>query len=68
MRMSELNISKSQLIQIVDNYVWNVRNKNIFYDKVEGFTYDELAEKYNLSVVRIKEIVKECLDKVSKHI
>ena len=68
MRMSELNISKSQLIQIVDNYVWNARNKNIFYDKVEGFTYDEIAEKYNLSVVRIKEIVKECLDKVSKHI
>lgn len=68
MRMSELNISKSQLTQIVDNYVWNARNKNIFYDKVEGFTYDELAEKYNLSVVRIKEIVKECLDKVSKHI
>lgn len=68
MRMSELNISKSQLIQIVDNYVWNARNKNIFYDKVEGFTYDELAEKYNLSVVRIKEIVKECLDKVSNHI
>lgn len=68
MRMSELNISKSQLIQIADNYVWNARNKSIFYDKVEGFTYEELSEKYNLSVVRIKEIVKDCLDRISKHI
>lgn len=68
MRMSELDIPKTQLIMLVEDYIYIARNKSIFLNKVEGYTYEELAEKYNLSVVRIKEIVKECLDKVSKHI
>ncbi len=68
MRLSELNISKSQLVSLADDYIFNARNKSIFLNKVEGYTYEELAEMYNLSTVRIKEIVKECLNKVSKHI
>lgn len=68
MRLSELNISKSQLINIADDYIFNARNKSLFLHKVEGYTYEELSEMYNLSTVRTKEIVKDCLDKVSKHI
>lgn len=68
MKMSELNISRSELEYLVSEYVWNARNKSIFYMKLEGYTYEEIAEKYNLSTVRVKEIVKECLDKVTKHI
>ena len=68
MRMSELDIPKSQLIMLVENYVYIARNKSIFLNKLEGYTYEELAEMYNLSTVRVKEIVKECLDKISKHI
>ena len=45
-----------------------VRNKAIFYMKLDGYTYEEIAEKFNLSTVRTKEIVKECLDKIAKHI
>ena len=68
MRMSELDLPKSQLIMLVENYVYIARNKSIFLNKLEGYTYEELAEMYNLSTVRVKEIVKECLDKISKHI
>lgn len=68
MRLSELNISKSQLINIADDYIFNARNKSLFLHKVEGYTYEELSEMYNLSTVRTKEIVKECLEKISKHI
>lgn len=68
MRMSELNIPRSQIEYLIESYVYVARNKDIFYMKLEGYTYEELAEMYNLSTVRIKEIVKECLDKIAKHI
>lgn len=68
MRLSELDISKPRLTELTEFYVYNARNKSIFLNKVEGYTYEELAEMYNLSTVRIKEIVKECLNKVSRHI
>ena len=67
MRMSELDISKSQLNVLVEDYIYNARNKSLFMKKVEGYTYEELSEMYNLSTVRTKEIVKECLDKIAKH-
>lgn len=68
MRMSELNIPRSQIEYLIESYVYVARNKSIFYKKLEGYTYEELSEMYNLSTVRIKEIVKECLDKIEKYI
>lgn len=68
MRLSELNIPRSQIEYLIESYVYVARNKSIFYKKLEGYTYEELSEMYNLSTVRIKEIVKECLDKIAKHI
>ena len=68
MRMSDLDIPKSQLMILVDDYIYIARNKEIFLMKLEGYTYEEIAEEYNLSAVRVKEIVKECLEKINKHI
>lgn len=68
MRMSELNISKPQLLELTESYVFNARNKSIFLKKIEGYTYEEVAEEFSLSTVRTKAIVKECLEKISKHI
>lgn len=68
MKLSELNIPKSEIVRLSDEWILVARNKNIFLNKVEGYTYEELSEMYNLSTVRTKEIVKECLEKISKHI
>lgn len=68
MRMSELNLPRSEIVRLTEEWVMIVRNKAIFYMKLDGYTYEEIAEKFNLSTVRTKEIVKECLDKISKHI
>ncbi len=68
MRLNELDIPRSEIERLSDEWILVVRNKSIFYKKLEGYTYEEIAEEYNLSTVRIKEIVKECLDKISKHI
>ena len=68
MRLSELDISKPQLVELTEFYVFNARNKALFLRKIEGYTYEEVAEEFNLSTTRTKEIVKECLEKISKHI
>ena len=67
MRLSELDLSKSQLVNLAEDYIFNARNKSLFLMKVEGYTYEELSEMYNLSTVRTKCIVQECLEKISKH-
>ena len=68
MRLSELDLPKPQLVELTEFYIFNARNKALFMRKVEGYTYEEVAEEFNLSTVRTKEIVKECLDKIAKHI
>ena len=68
MRLNELNLPRSEIVRLTEEWVMIVRNKTIFYMKLDGYTYEEIAEKFNLSTVRTKEIVKECLDKISKHI
>lgn len=67
MKLSDLNIARSRLVELADEYIYNPRNKTLFLKKIEGYTYDELSEMYNLSTVRTKEIVKECFEKISKH-
>ena len=68
MRLSELEISRSELDHLISEYIWNVRNKAIFYRKLEGYTYEEVAEEYNLSTTQTKAIVKDCINRISKHI
>ena len=68
MRLNELNLPRSEIVRLTEEWVMIVRNKSIFYMKLDGYTYEEIAEKYNLSTVRTKEIVKDCLDRISKHI
>ena len=67
MRMSDLSIPKSEIEHLIDEYVYVVRNKMVFYSKLEGKTYEEVAEEYNLSTQQVKVIVKDCLNKISKH-
>lgn len=67
MKIHELGLPKSEIVKIADEWIFKTRNKSIFFSKIEGFTYEEVAEMYNLSVVRTKEIVKECFDTICKH-
>lgn len=68
MKLTELNIPKSELLLLMDEWVYNVRNKRILLRKIEGFTYEEVAEEFNLSTVRVKEIVKQSENLILKQI
>ena len=67
MKVSKLNLPRSVVIELADEWIWNARNKEIFFLKLEGATHEELAEKYKLSVQRVKEIYKECKIIILEH-
>lgn len=68
MRMSELDLPRSELERLIGEYVYIARNRSIFYMKLEGSTYEEVAEEFHLSTNQTKAIVKDCLNRISKHI
>ena len=67
MKLNELNIPRSELEHLIDEWIWIVRNKSILIKKLEGSTYEELAEEYHLSVQRIKEIVRDAQNLILEH-
>ena len=56
MKMRDLGMSRSEIVRIADEYIWNPRNKQILYMKMEGRTYEEIAEHFCLSPQYVKEI------------
>ena len=49
MKLRDLGISRSEIIRIAEDWVWNPRNRQILYMKMEGKTYEEIAEMLCLS-------------------
>lgn len=55
------SISNAELYEIINNWIKGrmaYRNKQIMVDRlIEGMTYDKIAEKYELSINQVKNIV-----------
>ena len=68
MKLSDLDLPRSAIVNLTEEWILVARNKAIFYKKIEGYTYEEIAELYNLSTQRTKEIVRDCINRISKHI
>ena len=50
-------------------WVTNERDRNIMHDRmINGMVYDRLAEKYDLSVRRLKQIVYKWQEKIFLHL
>ena len=67
MKLHELGIPKSEIIRIADEWVWNTRNKSMLFLKMEGYTYEQIAEMYNLSTQYTKEIITASQNLIIKH-
>jgi hypothetical protein len=68
MKLHELGLSKSQILYLIDEWIWNTRNKEMLILKLEGLTYEEIAEKYCLSVQYTKEIILASQNRILKHL
>ena len=63
------NLSRAELQQYIDQWIFNERNRLILADRLfNGTTYERLAEKYDLSTQQVKTIVYKAIDRLEKHL
>ena len=61
--------SNSEIIKIIDEYIHDERNRAILKRRFcDGICYEKLAEEFDLSVSRVKNIIYKNEVKVFKHL
>ncbi len=67
-----INASTDNLNRIIDNHITGFkayRNRGILKSRlIEGHTFEEIAEEYDMSVMQIKNIVYRDMEIISKYL
>ena len=62
-------ISNSELDTLISEWVKNKRDREILHDRlIDGLRFEELAEKYDLSVRQTKNVVYKGEEVLLKHL
>ena len=62
------NLSRSELQYLIDQWIFNERDRLIVSDRLfRSATYEQLAEKYDMSDRQIKNIVYKAIDRLERH-
>ena len=67
MKFEALNLPRSEIIHLIEEWCLNARNKQILLRRLDGLTYEEIAEEFNLSTIRVKEIVATSYNRIKDH-
>lgn len=63
------DLSRTQLENLIDEWILNERNRNIAKRRlIDGVCYEPLAIEFDMSVRQIKNIVYKVEDKIFRHI
>lgn len=63
------NISRSQWERLIDEWIFNERNRSILKRRLlDGIRYEDLAEEFGLSVRQVKNIVYRSETRLFTHI
>lgn len=63
------NITNSHIREVVSEYIHSERDRGIMIDRyVNGYTFEKIAEIYDMSTVQIKRIVYKNEMTVFKHL
>ena len=63
------DLSRDQITYLINQFIFSRRDREITIDRLlDGMTYEELAEKYYMSVRHIKSIIHKCKDIVFSHV
>ena len=67
--LGKFDLSKQQVLDLIDAYIFNERNRQILSRRLlDGVGYEDLAEEYSLSVNQVKTVCYEAIEKISAHI
>jgi len=66
---SKYDLSRDEIVHLINQFIFSRRDRDMTKDRLlEGMTYEELAEKYFMSVRHIKNIIHKCKDIVFSHV
>ena len=64
-----IEYSNSQISELIDDYIHNVRNRAILKDRlIDGLTYERIAEIYDMSYQQVRTIIYKEQERLFKHI
>lgn len=67
--LDEFNLSRQQVLDLIDSYIFNERNRQILRRRLlDGVCYEDLAEEFCLSVNQAKTVCYAAILKISSHI
>lgn len=65
----QYDLSRDEICYLIEQFVFSKRDRQMIRDRlIDGMTYEELAEKYYMSVRQIKNIVHKNKDIVFSHV
>lgn len=63
------NITNSQIDLLISEYIHNEMHRKVLHHRlVDGYTYEKIADKMDMSVRQIKNIVYKAEAKLFKHL
>ena len=69
MKLNDCNLSRSQIEDVIFEWIFNKKHRDILIDRLlDGMTYQEIAEKHDISVQQTKNIIYKAQDKLFKHL
>lgn len=69
MDVYKYDLSRSQWEKLIDEYIFDERNRKILKRRLlDGVRYEMLAEEFSLSVRHTQQIVEKCEKQLFKHI
>jgi DNA-directed RNA polymerase specialized sigma24 family protein len=67
--LNDTDLSRSQIENLIYEWIFNKRHRDILIDRLlEGMTFQDIAEKYDLSVQHTKRIIYKAEEKLFKHL
>lgn len=67
--IERFDLSRTEWERLIDDWIFNQKHRDILKDRLlNGIPFEPLAEKYNLSVTQVKNIVYRATEKLTKHL
>ena len=67
--IERFDLSRTEWERLIDDWIFNQKHRDILKDRLlNGIPFEPLAEKYNLSVSQVKNIVYKATEKLTKHL
>ena len=68
-KINTIDLSRTEWENLIDEWIFSERDRNIIKRRLlDGLTYKELQDEFNLSIDRLKRIIYKGQNKIFKHI